>query len=661
MTNLRFETMSIESADLGGLSDFPSMYKELNLQSQREIALNEDDELFVDIGKVPLMLPYRQRSLYNREFKEKKVNICILENDALKAVFLPDYGGRLWSLFDKKGNRELLYRNDCLKFGNLALRNAWFSGGVEWNVGLIGHTPLTCETLHTAQLTDDSGNPVLRFYAFERIREIVYQMDFSLPEGSNALLARIRIRNPHHKTIPMYWWSNMALPENKGARVVVPANSSFMSADKGIGYTSLPFDENGVDISYPTNTMDSKDYFYRINPRKRKYIAYFQPDGSGFFQTSTFRQKGRKLFVWGQGAGSDTWQHWLNYKDDRYVELQAGLGQTQYECIPMPPLAAWEWTEAYGALQAEPSSVFGDWEKAQNETLRQIESVIGEEELEQYLEKSKESVALKKGKTVIFGDGWAALEQMRRKLDNEQPLEPHLDFGTLQDEQSDWLYLLKHGKFPKKDVKDTPQSYCVSKVWEQKVNNIPVADRNWYTYYQMGVIAMSKTDWQVALQYFAKSIELENNGWAHYGLAVVFCYLDDKEKCIYHAKQSINLCGGRVSVIRDAGKLLLHFNAYKELLSVIEPYVLNEEIAKDGRIGFYRVKSLVELNCIAKAEEILYSDGGLIIPDIREGELSITQLWFDIERKKAELRGEAFDVKKLKPPAQFDFRLKHTN
>ncbi len=327
----------------------------------------------------------------------------------------------------------------------------------------------------------------------------------------------------------------------------------------------------------------------------------------------------------------------------------------------MPPLAAWEWTEAYGALQAEPSSVFGDWQKAQNETLRQIESVIGEEELEQYHEKSKGSVTLKKGETVIFGDGWGALEQMRRKTNNEQPLEPHLDFGTLQDEQSDWFCLLEHGKFPKKDVKDTPQSYCVSKVWEQKVNNIPVADRDWYTYYQMGVIAMSKTDWQDAMQYFAKSIESENNGWAHYGLAVVSCYLDDREKSIYHAKQTINLCKGRVSVIRDAGKLLLHFNAYKELLSVIEPYVLNDEIAKDGRIGFYRVKSLAELNCIEKAEEILYNNGGLIIPDIREGELSITQLWFDIEQKKAESRGETFDSKKLKPPAQFDFRLKHTN
>ena len=30
---------------------------------------------------------------------------------------------------------------------NLALRNAWVSGGVEWNVGIIGHTPFTVDAM----------------------------------------------------------------------------------------------------------------------------------------------------------------------------------------------------------------------------------------------------------------------------------------------------------------------------------------------------------------------------------------------------------------------------------------------------------------------------------------------------------------------------------
>ena len=34
----------------------------------------------------------------------------------------------------------------------------------------------------------------------------------------------------------------------------------------------------------------------------------------------------------------------------RYVEIQAGLGKTQYGCIPMAPHTAWEWMECYGGI-----------------------------------------------------------------------------------------------------------------------------------------------------------------------------------------------------------------------------------------------------------------------------------------------------------------------
>ena len=46
---------------------------------------------------------------------------AILENEFLRAVFLPELGGRLWSLFDKKAGRELLYVNDAVRYCNCLL------------------------------------------------------------------------------------------------------------------------------------------------------------------------------------------------------------------------------------------------------------------------------------------------------------------------------------------------------------------------------------------------------------------------------------------------------------------------------------------------------------------------------------------------------------
>ena len=60
--------------------------------------------------------------------------VAVLENDHLRATFLLELGGRLWSLLHKPTGRELLSVNPVFQPANLAIRNAWFSGGVEWNI-----------------------------------------------------------------------------------------------------------------------------------------------------------------------------------------------------------------------------------------------------------------------------------------------------------------------------------------------------------------------------------------------------------------------------------------------------------------------------------------------------------------------------------------------
>lgn len=267
------------------------------------------------------------------------------------------------SLFDKKAGRELLYVNDVVRYCNLALRNAWISGGVEWNIGMIGHSPFTCAPLFTARLEAGDGTPILRMYEYERLRGITYQMDFSLPEGSPLLLCRMRVTNLQNKTIPMYWWSNIAVPETPDRRIVVPTDESYYSFWSTVAKTPIPM-RAGKDVTYPVNTECSMDYFYRIPEENRKYIACLDKDGYGLVQTSTRRLKGRKLFVWGQSEGGHTWQRFLTDKAGDYSEIQAGLARTQYECIPMPPCSAWEWVEGYGAMSADPAKVHGGWPEA---------------------------------------------------------------------------------------------------------------------------------------------------------------------------------------------------------------------------------------------------------------------------------------------------------
>ena len=126
-------------------------------------------------GRVNGILPYLLQDGYDRKKKPRAWKAAILENDYIRAVFLPEIGGRLWSLTDKTTGRELLHANPVFQPCNLALRNAWVSGGVEWNVGIIGHTPFTVDAMFAEKLALDDGTPVLRLFQYERIRRLVYR------------------------------------------------------------------------------------------------------------------------------------------------------------------------------------------------------------------------------------------------------------------------------------------------------------------------------------------------------------------------------------------------------------------------------------------------------------------------------------------------------
>jgi len=121
--------------------------------------------------------------------------------------------GRLLSLFHKPSNRELLNRNPVFQPANLAIRNAWFSGGIEWNVGQYGHTFATCSPVFAAAITGADGEPGLRLYEFERCKTLCWQIDFYLPPGSPWLIAHTRIANPNDVETSIYWWSNTAVDE----------------------------------------------------------------------------------------------------------------------------------------------------------------------------------------------------------------------------------------------------------------------------------------------------------------------------------------------------------------------------------------------------------------------------------------------------------------
>lgn len=623
---LKFSAFDIAAADLGEKASVPDLIGHINLQqSNTEFDLSETDEIYEGYGQYPNSYPYRQNNGYASELKRREVKIAILENEYLRAEFLTELGGRLWSLVDKNTGKNLLYTNDVLQFRNLAVCNAWFSGGVEWNIGIIGHSPFTTEPLYVAEL-EEAGHPVLRMYEYERIRGVSFQMDFWLEESSRFLNCRMRIVNPRQEVVPMYWWSNMAVPEYDGGRIIVPSKRAYTSKGGKVYKVDIPIVE-GVDITRYQAIPQMVDYFFELEKEFPTYIAHVDKGGYGLLHLSTKRLQSRKLFSWGNQEGSARWQEFLTKAAGRYIEIQAGLGKTQYGCIPMAPHTAWEWLEQYGAIQLSEAELYQPYEElirtAADYIVHETEYTGLEEKLDCTKKMAKTPVGyVEEGS--IFGGGLKECKGME-----------HLVFsGSKGNMRPDgWTEFLETGILLDRDPADRPSGYMFGKEYLATLRDTvhTINKNNWYAHYQLGVLEYQEGQLESAKKALLESLRLKENAWAYHGMACVYL-----QQGIF-TNTSANICKGMkmrkndISYIKEGFRLLHICGDNSTITSLYEE--LTEDQKKESRIRFFCVRALHETGRSEEAFVILNENGGWVPDDFREGETSVEELWRDIQEK----------------------------
>ncbi len=593
--------------------------------------INDYEGLFLNYGFRETSYPYTQQNLYLDE-KEQNVNVAVLENEYMYAEFLVDFGGRLWKLYDKKKKRDVIYTNDVIRFRNLAIRNAWFSGGVEWNCGIIGHSPFTCQRMYCACVLGKNGEDVLRFYEFERVRGIYYQIDFYLEK--DRLMTQVRIFNPNETVVPMYWWSNMATPEYDGGRVIVNADSAYNNCDGlGVKKSSIPVDK-GIDVSYPQNIPATIDYFYRVKENSNKFIANVDKDGYGLLQFSSNNLKGRKLFSWGHLQGSDNWQSMLTHKAGYYVEIQAGLGKTQYECIPMPPKTSWCFCECYTLADLSGVDINSPYEDMINAVNKQINSVYSSNEMDKLAKLNEQNISLQKGEVKYNGSGFGYLHNI---LTKSAP--SHLEFSK-QNDIENYISLLDN-----KDMSGEI-SYAFGSELEKMLDK-NIDKPNWQISYQKSLMLYDRRDFEKAKTYCEKSFLYDNNFYQNHLYAHILYQLEN-ENFTYFAKKAIKQNSENYSLCESLIVLLLNGEKYRCTIDCFDN--IDEKIKAMPRLQMYLSRAYLGIGNAKKAEEILTSNGGLKLLDFREGDKFLDKLYREI---RVSLYGENY--KDIVVPKQFDF------
>ncbi|MFB6622414.1 DUF5107 domain-containing protein [Streptomyces sp. NPDC056374] len=670
MTTVRRAVLTLPAAPLGPDNPLPALRAPAGAAAHavdpRTLAELPRD-MARGIGRDPLrsLLPAPVRDGYGRERTPADLDTIVIENDRLRVTVLPGLGGRVHSLHHKPTGRELLYRNPVFQPAAFALNGAWFSGGVEWNIGATGHTTLSCSPLHAATVRAPDGGPMLRLWEWERLRDLPFQVDLWLPEGSDFLYVGVRIRNPHERTAPVYWWSNIAVPEDR--RVLAPADAAWHHGyERGLSRVPVPVTEDGTDRTYPLNSTHAADWFYDLPEGRRRWIAALDADGTGLVQTSTDPLRGRKLFVWGTGRGGRRWQEWLTEPGTPgYAEIQAGLARTQLEHLELAAGAEFSWLEAYGPIAADPATALGeDWSAARADVERSLSGALPRAAVDAAYTAWREGAAdLAPEEVLAAGSGWGALEVLRGGHD--LPGTPFPE-STLGPDQEPWRELLRTGVLPAPAPVNGAAHLIaplVASPWRDMLETAP-ADPT--TEYQLGIAQWHAGDRAQAVRSWERGLKEAGTRWPLlYCLAVADREDGHAERAADHFTEAFAdheaTAGGAEAATGpgtttagaddDEGRALvataLGREALDALLAVDRPdraralwHRLPDSARRRGAFRLIEVRLLLAERRPDEARAVF--DAGFEVADLREGAEVLGELW---QRFTDELLPDAYEFR----------------
>jgi tetratricopeptide (TPR) repeat protein len=287
---------------------------------------------------------------YKRQFKEgspfpEKYHAIFVDNQYFKLTYIPELGGRFFSVYDKVHQRQMFYRNDVIKPTQFNARFTWPQSGIELTGPYDAHS-LTWKGepywSHTILKHKDGSVSVLLGE-----EDPFYHMDVTytatLYPNVDALEISTFCYNGTDGQKPQMLWSNAAFPVTPKTRFLYPMTQT-------VGHTTGVVSPwpiyNGVDLSWAHNNTHMLGVF-GIDSYDNYGGSYEFDHDYGVFRYADRRVvQGMKMWTFGFGPGSSQVEHSYTDKAGPYFEAQSGrmVWDGHYEWVYPHEVEQWhEW------------------------------------------------------------------------------------------------------------------------------------------------------------------------------------------------------------------------------------------------------------------------------------------------------------------------------
>ncbi|SHJ70453.1 DUF5107 domain-containing protein [Pseudozobellia thermophila] len=277
----------------------------------------------------PKIFPYFKFEEYDHKAKKKDWKVVTLENDYIKVMVLPEIGGKVWGAIEKSTGKEFLYKNEVVKFRNIAMRGPWTSGGIEFNFGIIGHHPHTATPVDYLTKRNDDGSVSCIVGAVDLPSNTYWQVEIRLERDKAYFETNALWYNASPLTQSYYNWMTGAAEATDDLEFYIPGNAY---VEHNGNAHAWPIDNEGRDLSlYRNNNFGPAKSYHIVGEFNDFFGGYYRDSRFGFGQWAPYEEMpGQKLWLWALSRSGGIWEDLLTDTDGQYIEFQAGRLFDQY-------------------------------------------------------------------------------------------------------------------------------------------------------------------------------------------------------------------------------------------------------------------------------------------------------------------------------------------
>lgn len=279
---------------------------------------------------------------YSDGITDEKKNVdydaYTIENEYIKTVILPEFGGKILQGFDKVGNYDFIYHNEVVKPALVGIAGPWISGGIEFNWPQH-HRPTTFMPLEAAIEENADGGKTVWVGEVDPLNRMKGMAGITIDEGRSYIKAKVRVYNRTSQPRPFMWWANLAVPVNENYKTIFPPDCEWVNDHdrravlswpiaKGVYKTARPFDfGEGTDISMYDAVKVPSSYLISQGQSDMDFIAgYDLGINKGIATVANHHiSPGKKMWHWGKGDFGDMWCSNLTDENGPYIELMTGV------------------------------------------------------------------------------------------------------------------------------------------------------------------------------------------------------------------------------------------------------------------------------------------------------------------------------------------------